>query len=426
MKYLLLSTLIMSSCAFKLWDDKTVVRDRAIASLSVQNLVGEEAQSFAAHIDEKLLSLHNYQLIAQKELYHFDEELESKGLGELYEGRAYLSLVAVRTQIDEIEEELKELMLELGHSKKKSDLEKRDLLTQRIGAFAQTSPLHGASLENLSHHLKLKSQGSSFKREDFDLEYRRAQEQREFQIFEKNIEHISHLMEMKLKKKQEKFYPSTLKNGNVTGQEFPAKVWALTFDDGPHQNYSPAIIKNLKEEGLRATFFQLASAVKSDQKTALMVRDAGMEIASHSYSHKPLTLVGELTLQKEIKDATQDIKKSLKVDVKFYRLPYGIGVRTPNIRDKIAEQGLIHVLYNIDSLDWISQNPDKIIKRTKALMKKTAKDSGILLFHDTHERSVIASKAIMEHLKLNGRRTCTLGEIVTQMNEGVETVCPNS
>lgn len=56
-------------------------------------------------------------------------------------------------------------------------------------------------------------------------------------------------------------------------------------------------------------------------------------------------------------------------------------------------------------------------------MKKTARDSGIILFHDVHPRSAEASEQIMDHLKLDARRVCPLGKIVEEMNRGEKSVC---
>lgn len=415
----ILSTLVLTSCGgFKLWNSNTApIKQREIASMSVQNMVQEEAHSFANEVDEKLLSLHSYYLIAQANLALFDESIEGKGLEELYKAGPYLKLTAVRTQTDEIEDELRSLRKFL---KEKND-PRLKVLEERITKFSRTSSVHALSMENIASSIALSLGSSALPTQAMiHKELQTEEKRREFQVYEQNIEHLSHLMELKIRSSLKKFAP---KEG-ISGQEFPTKVWAMTFDDGPDKKVSPLMVKQLKERKLKATFFQLASKVEADPKTAGFIRDAGMEIASHSYSHKLLTTVGNLTLNKEITLATESMEKHLKVDIKFFRLPYGIGASTPNIRQQMAESNLIHVIYNIDTLDWLAQSPDMIVKRAKAMMKKTPRDSGILLFHDTNLRSVKASADLMDHLKQDGRRVCTIGEIVSQLNEGTETVCP--
>jgi peptidoglycan/xylan/chitin deacetylase (PgdA/CDA1 family) len=120
------------------------------------------------------------------------------------------------------------------------------------------------------------------------------------------------------------------------------------------------------------------------------------------------------------------MEKKYKVDIKFFRLPYGSGIDVPVVREVIAKNKLINTFWNVDSLDWIPQSPDRIVKRTRELMRKTPRDAGIILFHDVHQRSVTASGSIMDVLKSDSRRVCTLGEIVDDLNEGKGQVCSSS
>lgn len=430
-KLLLLAPMfILSSCgAYKWWSENSVNNSRQVASLSVQQLMMEKKSNFNESIDEKLQSLHSYYVIGQKNLLQFDAQLESADVEAIYDSPAYLNLLAVRTQTEEIEHELVDLWQAIQKDKSKAELKLS--LQLRIANFSKQSKIASLSMENLSYQLGLKntaSQGQKIKDSlspsDVESEYKAMEPLREFMVYEKNIEHLSHMMDIKANGLGKKFYPSTSRPGNITGNEFPAKVWSLTFDDGPGKATSSIIVKNLKERNLKATFFQLTQKAKALPQEAKEIKDAGMEIASHSYTHQQLTKVGALTLEKEITQAYKDLEVAHDVKVKFFRLPYGAGVGASHIREKIADNGLIHVFWNIDTLDWMAQDPQKIVERTITLMKKTKKDAGVILFHDIHRRTAEATPAVMDYLKKDQRRVCTLDEIVTQMNEGVEKVCP--
>jgi peptidoglycan/xylan/chitin deacetylase (PgdA/CDA1 family) len=232
------------------------------------------------------------------------------------------------------------------------------------------------------------------------------------------------MLESKTNETSTHFYPSANQAGNITGNEFPAKVWSLTFDDGPKVETSARILEELKKKNLKATFFQLTKQAKANPGISNKIHNEGMEIGSHSFTHQQLTKVGASTLEREITSAVRELQKLHDKKIKFYRLPYGAGVNNPNIRAKIAANGLIHVSSNVDTLDWIAQTPGKIVERTIALMKKTPRDAGILIFHDIHQRTAKALPQIMDYLKQDNRRVCTLNEIVTQINERAETVCP--
>lgn len=394
-------------------------QERQIASHALERLMREEDQTFETQVEDKLISLHSYYVITQRQLNLFEEKLSDVSLENLYQGQHYLSLLAVRTQIDDIEKEFHELKTELHDAKKEM------LLKKQIEAFSRRSPVHYRSVENIAYKLqiKLEARDEHPAKSEIDNEYLELEKTREFQVYEKNIEHLSHMMEMNLDRKARKFIPSENENGTLSGQEFPAKVWSLTFSNGPEASVTPLILQKLKAKHLKATFFQEAAKSKSHLGFAKRLVQDGMEVGTQSWSNKELAKVGLMTLEKEITQATVSMEKNLKLDIKFYRLPYGSGMDVPEVRGLIAKNKLIHVFWNVDSLDWVPQSAGRIIKRTKDLMKKTSRDSGIILFHDVHPRSAEASEVIMDHLKQDARRVCPLGTIVEEMNRGEKSVC---
>src|ERR1019366_3048145 len=64
-----------------------------------------------------------------------------------------------------------------------------------------------------------------------------------------------------------------------------AKKIALTFDDGPNEPYTAEILKILKENQVRATFFLLGKNVEADPQTARDILASGHVIGNHSYDH---------------------------------------------------------------------------------------------------------------------------------------------
>lgn len=421
---LMIIMLLLSSCGgLNIFTEKSTPEiEREIASQAVMQLLSQEEGTFENDIDEKLLSLHFYYVIALKKLHLFDHSIANRNLQELYLGSPYLSLLATRTQIDEIEKDFLDLHRTLRHEKKKL------LMMNKIRAFSHKSHLHALSVRTLSHKLSLdmKMIVKDASQKEIDQEYGEISKINEFQVYEKNIEHLSHLMEMNLSGDQKKWKPSEDKRGALTGQEFPSKVWALTISNGPALLMTREMARILSKENLKATFFFEGQKTRDYPEEAKHVMRQGMEVATQSFSSKELTKVGFMTLEKEITEATHGMEKSLKIDVKFFRLPYGSGVDVPHIRDLIAKNKLIHVLWNVDSLDWPPQTADRIVERTKRLMKKTSTDAGIILIHDGHPGSTEVLSGIVKHLKLEARRVCPLGVIVKEMNQGQKTVCSNN
>src|SRR5690606_8249544 len=138
---------------------------------------------------------------------------------------------------------------------------------------------------------------------------------------EKNIDHLSHLIEVDIKSVSKKFKASEGETGNLSGNQFPTKVWSLTFDNGPSKNSTGPILQNLIDKKIKATFFQLAGKAEQQLPISKSILDAGMGLGSHSYTHQELTRVGSATLDKEIKMAKLVLEESLQRKITFFRLP---------------------------------------------------------------------------------------------------------
>src|SRR5690606_23876181 len=149
--------------------------------------------------------------------------------------------------------------------------------------------------------------------------------------------------------------------GNLFGNNFPKNVWAITYDDGPRMGKTAAVIDNLLARNIRATFFMLTADAKKFPSAARDARDRGMDIALHSYDHANLPKVSAANLKYQITDAKKDLETLLKIDLEYFRLPYGAGVHSERIRKLIKENDLIHVFWNIDSLDWKDRNPKSVL-----------------------------------------------------------------
>lgn len=217
-------------------------------------------------------------------------------------------------------------------------------------------------------------------------------------------------------------YPSTTWDGNVSGTKFPKNVWSLTFDDGPKKGRTEAIVDNLYRHSMKASFFMLVDKVKKSFDSATYVKNSGMEIALHSYTHPSLNKVSSNRLEYEVTQAKLDLENILSINIDLFRLPYGAGIRTNNVRQKIADNKMIHIFWNVDTLDWKDKNPQSIKARTIKQMKLTKNNAGVILFHDIHAQTVVASELIMQHLNDKNYKVCTVGDVIKYKN-GLEQNC---
>lgn len=64
-----------------------------------------------------------------------------------------------------------------------------------------------------------------------------------------------------------------------------AKAVALTYDDGPHGEYTPRFLDVLRDHGARATFNVVGTLVAGDADIVKRAADEGHEIGNHSWRH---------------------------------------------------------------------------------------------------------------------------------------------
>ena len=80
----------------------------------------------------------------------------------------------------------------------------------------------------------------------------------------------------------------------------------LTFDDGPWPGNTPAVLKALADECLKATFFEIGKHATWHPEIPKQVAAAGMTIGTHTWSHKDLA---RNPYAKDIEQAKEEIEK---------------------------------------------------------------------------------------------------------------------
>ncbi len=133
------------------------------------------------------------------------------------------------------------------------------------------------------------------------------------------------------------------------------KLIALTFDDGPGP-YTRRLLEGLAKRGVKATFFMLGQPAENYDVTAGLVRDAGHQIASHTYDHPQLSKKTDSQVRWQISH-TADILNGITGYGTHYlvRPPYGdYNSRVLSLLDNPA------ILWSVDPLDWKYRNADTV------------------------------------------------------------------
>src|SRR5947209_18562506 len=106
-----------------------------------------------------------------------------------------------------------------------------------------------------------------------------------------------------------------------------AKKIALTFDDGPNPEHTPALLTRLAEHRVSATFFLLGRNLKRHPEVGLRIVREGHEVGNHTYHHRSLPFLSRDAITKEVMSTHQLIAERLNVQPVFLRPPNGLFTR---------------------------------------------------------------------------------------------------
>ena len=200
-------------------------------------------------------------------------------------------------------------------------------------------------------------------------------------------------------------------NGEVFGNDLPAKTLVLTFDDGPHPRYTDQILEILKKYGLHAVFFEVgrnlgpettepASKLAATAAVSERILAQGSTLGNHSYSHPVLSKMDEAGYTREIKTTSSLLTTIQKQPPVLFRPPYG--AINEAIVAKVQADKMKPILWNVDSEDWADPVPNSVAQRVVTEAEKQGR--GIILFHDIHKVGLEALPAVVETLEKDGFR----------------------
>lgn len=178
---------------------------------------------------------------------------------------------------------------------------------------------------------------------------------------------------------------------------------ALTFDDGPSPKYTPLLLDGLKERNVQATFFLLGKNVKENQELVQRMQAEGHLLGNHTYNHVQLNKIPETTARQEILKTNNEIYEATGKYPEYMRPPYGAWKKNMELCVE-----MLPVFWDIDTLDWKSQNVDAILKAAG----EEPEDGSIILMHDEYQTSVEAALLLIDRLKEKGYEFVTVDELI--------------
>lgn len=188
-----------------------------------------------------------------------------------------------------------------------------------------------------------------------------------------------------------------------------AKLWldeprgiALTFDDGPHPEGTPAVLEALAREGAKATFFLVGEQVQRYSALAAEIAAAGHETAVHGYRHRNQMRLLPRFFVADLERAVAVIGEACGRAPWLYRPPYGV-FTLPGLA-AVRRASLEPLLWSKWGRDWRAKTSAAEIAAL-ATRRLTAGD--VVLLHDadwyshrgSHRRTAGALPAILAEIR---------------------------
>jgi peptidoglycan/xylan/chitin deacetylase (PgdA/CDA1 family) len=182
------------------------------------------------------------------------------------------------------------------------------------------------------------------------------------------------------------YWPALRRMLGVEDRTASGRGCALTFDDGPHAQGTPAVLEILARERAHATFFLVGEQVRRNPGLAREIVDAGHAIGLHCDRHRNLLRLAPWQVREDIARAQETIEAGTGRSPALYRPPYG-ALNASALRIARA-RGWRTLLWSHWGRDWEARaTPASIAAR----VTDGAGEGAVLLLHDADDYSAPGS-----------------------------------
>jgi peptidoglycan/xylan/chitin deacetylase (PgdA/CDA1 family) len=178
-----------------------------------------------------------------------------------------------------------------------------------------------------------------------------------------------------------------------------APVVSLTFDDGPHPEFTPPILDILRDKGAKATFFELGRQAEAHPDLVRRIVAEGHTIGNHTWNHVHLRGLSEDRFRFEVDHSAEVLQSISGQEVVCTRPPYGDA--DPATVQRLAAHGQASVVWSADSQDYEKPGVAAIV----ANALKGLRPGGIILFHDgggNRAQTIAALPQVIDQIRARG------------------------
>ena len=155
---------------------------------------------------------------------------------------------------------------------------------------------------------------------------------------------------------------------------------ALTFDDGPHINYTAELLQVLDKYSIQASFFCLGVCVEQAPAIAREVYQRGHWIGLHGYTHQIFPLLSQSKLKQSLERTQRAIATACQLsevpNLRDVRPPNGIF--TPQILNWLHQWDYRPVMWSVVPADWEQPGVSVVVER----VLRQVQNGSLIVLHD--------------------------------------------
>jgi peptidoglycan/xylan/chitin deacetylase (PgdA/CDA1 family) len=167
--------------------------------------------------------------------------------------------------------------------------------------------------------------------------------------------------------------------GSLASVQTSERIAALTFDDGPDPDVTPAVLDVLREYEARATFFLLVDRAEAAPDLTRRIIDEGHEVALHGLDHSRLTELGAREARRRTALGRTRLEQLCGRPITLFRPAFGAQGLIEYLSAR--QLGMRVILWNASALDWLEQTPDDVADT----LHRATRPGSIVLMHDGYE-----------------------------------------
>jgi peptidoglycan/xylan/chitin deacetylase (PgdA/CDA1 family)/SAM-dependent methyltransferase len=167
---------------------------------------------------------------------------------------------------------------------------------------------------------------------------------------------------------------------------------AITLDDGPDPEVTPAVLDLLDRHGAKATFFCIGERALRHPELCREIVRRGHAVGNHSFRHGyGFATSGLNGFERELALAQEALTQAAGIRPSFFRAPFGF--RNPLLDPALSRLGLTLASWTRRGFDTRDRDPAAVVRR----LLRGLKAGDILLLHDGNAARTATGEPVVLH-----------------------------